>query len=71
MSEEAEILTEANMIEEGDILTEATEGICWHKNNFTKSRENGLNECNVPEFLKVSYDKKTFSGLIAAFIENK
>ena len=36
-----------------DILTEATEGICWHKNNWTKSKENGINDCGVPEFLKV------------------
>jgi len=38
----------------GDILTEATEGICWHKNNWTKSREDGLDGCGVPEFLKVT-----------------
>jgi len=49
--------TKANILRtmsQGDILTEATEGICWHKNNFTKSKEDGINECNIPEFLKVT-----------------
>ena len=41
----------------GDILTEATEGICWHKNNWTKSREDGLDGCGVPEFLKVRQER--------------
>ena len=38
---------------DGDILADATEGICWHKNNYGKSKENGLDDCGVPEFLKV------------------
>ena len=42
---------------DGDILADATEGICWHKNNYGKSKENGLDDCGVPpegvpEFLK-------------------
>merc|ERR1739838_993129 len=39
---------------DGDILADATEGICWHKNNYGKSKENGLDDCGVPEFLKVT-----------------
>ena len=47
------IITEETMTG-SNILTEATEGICWHKNNWTKSKEHGMNEVGVPEFLKVS-----------------